>query len=115
MIMRALVLAARSLVGLLLLTGMAAAQDKVRIGLPVPKAAAYIGLHAAVDRGFFKEIRVEPEITVFRGGAASQEAMSAGVLDLHSYFPGAVGLVQTKGGQKEKCVAMIDDRPLGWL
>ena len=89
--MKSLALIVKSLAALALLTIAASAQDKVRIGLPVPKAAAYIGLHAAVDRGFFKEIRVEPEITVFRGGAASQEAMSAGVLDLIPIFPARSG------------------------
>lgn len=106
---------AAALAVLALLAVNAVAQEKVRIGLAVPNAAAFVGLYAAVDRGFFKELGVEPEITIFRGGAAAQEAMSAGATDIITYFPGGVGLVQTRGGGKSKVVSMIDARPLGWL
>jgi ABC-type nitrate/sulfonate/bicarbonate transport system substrate-binding protein len=113
--MRSSALIVKVLATLALLTGAAAAQDKVRIGLPVPKATAYIGVQVAVDRGFFKEANIDPEVTVFRGGAAAQEALSAGAADVISYPPGGVALVQLKGGQKEKVVGVIDERPLGWL
>jgi ABC-type nitrate/sulfonate/bicarbonate transport system substrate-binding protein len=103
--MRSSALIAKVLATLALLTGAAAAQDKVRIGLPVPKATAYIGVQVAVDRGFFKEANIDPEVTVFRGGAAAQEALSAGAADVISYPPGGVALVQLKGGQKERSSA----------
>ena len=113
--MKSLALVVKSLAALALLTIAASAQEKVRIGLPVPKATAYIGVQVAVDRGFFKEANIDPEVTVFRGGAAAQEAMSAGAADIISYPPGGVALIQLKGGQKEKVVGVIDERPLGWL
>jgi ABC-type nitrate/sulfonate/bicarbonate transport system substrate-binding protein len=100
---------ASSLSALALIATTAAAQEKVRIGLPVPKATAYIGVQVAADRGFFKDANIEPEVTVFRGGAAAQEALAAGAADVISYPPGGVALVQLKGGQKEKVVGVIDE------
>jgi NitT/TauT family transport system substrate-binding protein len=91
----------------------ASAQELVRIGLAVPHNAAYVQFYAAETLGFYKEAGLKTEITVYRGGAASQEALSAGAADLITYFGAGVGLAVSKGA-KEKIVAAIDPTPHGW-
>jgi NitT/TauT family transport system substrate-binding protein len=99
---------------LLTLSGAAAtAQELVRIGLAVPHNAAYVQFYAAETLGFYKEAGVKPELTLYRGGAASQEALSAGAADIITYFGAGVALAVSKGA-KEKIVAAIDPTPHGW-
>jgi NitT/TauT family transport system substrate-binding protein len=89
------------------------AQELVRIGLAVPHNAAYVQFYAADTLGFYKEAGVKTELTLYRGGAASQEALSAGAADIITYFGAGVGLAVSKGA-KEKIVAAIDPTPHGW-
>ncbi len=90
-----------------------AAQELVRIGLAVPNNASYVQFYAADALGFYKDAGVKAEITVYRGGAASQEALSAGAADLITYFGAGVALAVSKGA-REKIVAAIDPTPHGW-
>jgi NitT/TauT family transport system substrate-binding protein len=89
------------------------AEELVRIGLAVPHNAAYVQFYAAESLGFYKEAGIKTEITVYRGGAASQEALSAGAADIITYFGAGVGLAVSKGA-KEKIIAAIDPTPHGW-
>src|SRR5262245_255846 len=89
------------------------AQELVRIGLAVPHNAAYVQFYAAETLGFYQEAGVKTELTLYRGGAASQEALSAGAADIITYFGAGVGLAVSKGA-KEKIVAAIDPTPHGW-
>jgi NitT/TauT family transport system substrate-binding protein len=89
------------------------AQELVRIGLAVPHNAAYVQFYAADTLGFSKDAGVKPELTIYRGGAASQEALSAGAADIITYFGAGVALAVSKGA-KEKIVAAIDPTPHGW-
>jgi ABC-type nitrate/sulfonate/bicarbonate transport system substrate-binding protein len=89
------------------------AQELVRIGLAVPHNAAYVQFYAADTLGFYKDAGVKPELTIYRGGAASQEALSAGAADIITYFGAGVALAVSKGA-KEKIVAAIDPTPHGW-
>jgi NitT/TauT family transport system substrate-binding protein len=98
---------------ILLLAGSAHAEELVRIGLAVPHNAAYVQFYAADTLGFYKEAGVKAEITIYRGGAASQEALSAGAADIITYFGAGVGLAVSKGA-KEKIVSAIDPTPHGW-
>lgn len=91
----------------------APAEELVRIGLAVPHNAAYVHFYAAEALGFYKAAGVEAEITTYRGGAASQEALSARAADVITYFGAGVGLAVAKGA-KEKIVAAIDSTPHGW-
>lgn len=93
--------------------GAAGAQETVRFGLAVPNNAGYVQFYAAEALGYYKDAGVKVELTVYRGGAASQEAMSAGAADLITYFGAGVGLAVSKGA-KEKIVATIDPTPHGW-
>jgi NitT/TauT family transport system substrate-binding protein len=89
------------------------AEELVRIGLAVPHNAAYVQFYAAEALGFYKDAGIKAEITVYRGGAASQEALSAGAADIITYFGAGVGLAVSKGA-KEKIIAAIDPTPHGW-
>jgi NitT/TauT family transport system substrate-binding protein len=89
------------------------AQELVRIGLAVPHNAAYVQFYAADTLGFYKDAGVKAELTIYRGGAASQEALSAGAADIITYFGAGVALAVSKGA-KEKMVAAIDPTPHGW-
>jgi len=91
----------------------ASAQELVRIGLAVPHNAAYVQFYAAEALGFYKEAGVNAEITTYRGGAASQEALTAGAADVITYFGAGVALAVAKGA-KEKIVGAIDSTPHGW-
>src|SRR5260370_26229936 len=96
------------------LSGAAAsAQELVRIGLAVPHNAAYVQFYAAETLGFYKEAGVKAAITIYRGGAASQEALSAGAADIITYFRAGVGLALRKGA-KEKIVAAVNPTPHAW-
>src|SRR5436309_837105 len=106
---------------LLTLSGAAAtAQELVRLGLAVPHNAAYVQFYAAETLGFYKEAGVKPELTLYRGGAASQEALSAGAADIITYFGAGVALAVSKGAKEmeptlpDMIVAsqeMMDKRP----
>ena len=91
----------------------AVAEELVRIGLAVPGNAGYVQFNAADTLGFYKEAGIKAEITLYRGGAASQEALSAGAADLITYFGAGVALAVSKGA-KEKIVGAIDPTPHGW-
>lgn len=89
------------------------AEELVRIGLAVPNNATYVQFYAAEALGFYKEQGIKAEITVYRGGAASQEALSARAADVITYFGAGVGLAVSKGA-KERIVSAIDSTPHGW-
>jgi len=91
----------------------ALSEELVRIGLAVPNNAGYVQFYAADALSFYKDAGIKSEITVYRGGAASQEAMSAGAADIITYFGAGVALAVSKGA-KEKIVAAIDPTPHGW-
>jgi NitT/TauT family transport system substrate-binding protein len=99
--------------GVALFGAAAPAQETVRIGLAVPHNAGYVQFYAAEALGFYQDAGVKPEITIYRGGAASQEAMSAGAADIITYFGAGVGLAASKGA-KERIVGAIDPTPHGW-
>lgn len=89
------------------------AEETVRIGLAVPQNAAYAQFYAAEALGYYKEAGIKAELTVYRGGAASQEALSAGAADMITYFGAGAALAIAKGA-KEKIVSVIDPTPHGW-
>src|SRR5690348_11851643 len=81
------------------------AEETVRIGLAVPNNASYVQYSAAEKLGYYKEAGVKAEVTVYRGGAASQEALSAGAADMITYFGAGAALAVAKGA-KQKVVAV---------
>ena len=89
------------------------AEDVVRIGLAVPNNTIYAPFYAAESLGLYKQAGLKVEITVYRGGAASQEALTADAADMITYFGGGAGLAILKGA-KEKAVSVLDPSPHGW-
>jgi NitT/TauT family transport system substrate-binding protein len=104
-----------ALIGAVLLASAAAGTclaEPVRIAFPadsVDFAPAYV----AQKIGLFRKSNIEAQLTVFRGGAAVQEAMNAGAADLMSYFGPAVALAVSKGA-KEKFVMAVLPGAAGW-
>ncbi len=108
-------LTARSLAvaALLAYPSSASAQTTVKIGLAVPNYGPYAPVHAAEELGYYKENGIKAEITAYRGGAAAQEALAAGAVDILSFFPPGAALA-VKKGIKEKVVGIGSATPYGW-
>jgi len=89
------------------------AADKVRVGLAAVYPAYSIP-YAAKELGFYKEKDLDVEITQFRGGPATQEALASGAIDVSTIAPAAAALAISKG-VKEKIVALsVPPTPEGW-
>ena len=90
-------------VALLLVAGVAEAQDKVKVG--VLKLSSSAVLFVGVEKGFFKEYGVDPELVFFQAAAPIATALAAGQIEV-----GATGLTAALynivlGGQKMWIVA----------
>jgi NitT/TauT family transport system substrate-binding protein len=87
---------------LVLATGVAEAQDKVKVG--VLKLSSSAVLFVGVEKGFFKEFGVEPELVFFQAAAPIATALAAGQVEV-----GATGLTAALnivlGGEKLWIVA----------
>jgi NitT/TauT family transport system substrate-binding protein len=90
----------------------AAQADPVRIGFAA-ESLDYAPAFAAERLGLFKKHGVEAKLIVFRGGAAAQEAMSAGAADVIAYFAPAVALANQKG-IREKMVGTVSAGHVAW-
>src|SRR5262249_3748313 len=99
----------------LLLAGSTAslAADTVRVGVGAVYPT-YSVFFAGNKLGIYKKHDLDVEITTFRGGPATQEALAAGSIDLSAIAPAAVKLA-VKKGVREKIVAMFTPPvPDGW-
>jgi NitT/TauT family transport system substrate-binding protein len=84
---RGLVLAAA---GAALLASPAAAQDKVKVGVfPVSSSLPYF---IAIDRGYFKELNIEPQTIVLMGGPSNIAAMMTNQIEVASVLVTLEGL-----------------------
>lgn len=94
-------------------TTVAHAADKLRIALP-PAYTPIAAVLYAQEKGYFKEKGIEAELTVYRGGAAVQEAVAAGAADVAATAsPGAA--IAISKGVKQKIVAVCGPTsPNGW-
>jgi NitT/TauT family transport system substrate-binding protein len=90
----------------------AAQADPVRIGFAA-ESLDYAPAFAAERLGLFKQHGLDVKLIVFRGGAAAQEAMSAGAADIIAYFAPAVALAASKG-VREKMVGTVSAGHVGW-
>src|SRR6195952_3370297 len=71
-------------------TGPAAAQDKVAVGVfPLSSSLPYF---VAVEKGFFKEVNIEPEMTKLMGGPANVAAMITGQIEVSAVLVTLEGL-----------------------
>jgi len=87
--------------------------DSVRVGLAAIYPA-YAIPYAASELGFYKEKNLDVEITQFRGGPATQEALAAGAIDISTIAPGAAGLAIAKGVQEKIIALSVPPTPQGW-
>jgi NitT/TauT family transport system substrate-binding protein len=105
------------LIGLLtfavLTHALAAQAAEIRIGFATGNSADYAPAFAAEKLGSFKQAGLDVRLIAFRGGAAAQEALTAGSADIIAYFGPAVALAVSKG-VKEKMVATISAGHAGW-
>jgi ABC-type nitrate/sulfonate/bicarbonate transport system substrate-binding protein len=110
-VLLALALAAGAIAGL---ATDAAAQEVIRIGCPTKTYFPTILATVAKDKGLFEKEGLKPEITVYRGGGETFEAIAAGSADLGTV---AVPLVATsrKRGVLTKIVASSGDEWSGWI
>jgi NitT/TauT family transport system substrate-binding protein len=88
---------------LLVCAGVAEAQEKVKVG--VLKLSSSAVLFAGVEKGFFKEYGIDPELVYFQAAAPIATALAAGQIDV-----GATGLTAALynivlGGEKLWIVA----------
>ena len=71
-------------------SGQAAAQDKVSVGVfPVSSSLPYFG---ALERGFFKEQNIEPEMTRLMGGPPNVAAMMTNQIEVSAVLVTLEGL-----------------------
>ncbi|MBM3218584.1 MAG: ABC transporter substrate-binding protein [Candidatus Rokubacteria bacterium] len=96
-----------------LVTG-AEAQEVIRIGCATKTYFPTILATVATEKGLFEKEGLKPEITIYRGGGETFEAISAGSADLGSV---AVPLIATsrKRGVLTKVVGGFSDEWSGWI
>jgi ABC-type nitrate/sulfonate/bicarbonate transport system substrate-binding protein len=92
----------------------AASQEVIRIGCPTKTYFPTILATVAKDRGLFEKEGLKPEITIYRGGGETFEAIAAGSADLGTV---AVPLIATsrKRGVLTKIVGGVGDEWSGWI
>ena len=91
----------------------ARAADQVRVGLAAVYPA-YAIPYAAKELGFYKEKDLDVQITQFRGGPATQEALASGAIDISTIAPGAAALAIAKGVQEKIVALSVPPTPQGW-
>jgi NitT/TauT family transport system substrate-binding protein len=93
--------------------GGAHAADTVRVGVGAIYPT-YSVFFAGNKLGIYKKYDLDVQITTFRGGPATQEALAAGSIDVSAIAPAAVNLA-VKKGVREKIVALFTPPvPDGW-
>ena len=67
---------------LVLASGAALAQDKLRIGKSVPNSWAFAATDVGVQAGIFKQEGIDLAISSFKGDAQMQTGLTAGAVDV---------------------------------
>ena len=96
------------------LSAGAAAEEVIRIGCPTKTYFPTILATVAQEKGLFQKEGLKPEITIYRGGGETFEAIAAGSADLGTV---AVPLIATsrKRGVLTKIVGANGDEWSGWI
>ncbi len=99
---------------LMSLPGRADAQETIRIGCPTKTYFPTILAIVAKEKGLFEKEGLRPEITIYRGGGETFEAIAANSADLGTV---AVPLVATsrKRGVLVKIIGGSGDEWSGWI
>ena len=92
----------------------ASAQDVIRIGCPTKTYFPTILATVAKEKGLFEKEGLKAEITIYRGGAETFEAIAAGSADLGTV---AVPLIATSRKRRvlTKIVGGSGDEWSGWI
>ena len=92
----------------------AGAQEVIRIGCPTKTYFPTILANVAKEKGLFEKEGLRPEITIYRGGGETFEALAANSADLGTV---AVPLVATSRlrGVLTKIVGGVGDEWSGWI
>lgn len=96
---------------LLYSTVQARADDRVRISY-ASRSISSILAFIAVDKGFFKEEALEPQLILTRGTTAIAAAVAGDVEAIHIMGTAIRGIIQ---GLPLKVLAVYNQRPLFWL
>jgi NitT/TauT family transport system substrate-binding protein len=107
------VLAVLSAISCLAVPAMAQAADTIRIGLPTKTYWPTTIAETAVRQKLFEKEGIKAELTVYRGGAETFEAMAAGAADLILDPPSLVAAGRKKGVMS-KLVANAAMGSFGW-
>src|SRR5712664_4935539 len=107
------VLAAMTATTLLALPGMAQAVETVRIGLPTKTYWPTTIAETAVRQKLFEKEGIAAELTIYRGGAETFEAMAAGAADIILDPPSLVSAGRKKGVMS-RIVANAAMGSFGW-
>jgi NitT/TauT family transport system substrate-binding protein len=97
----------------LAIPGIARAADKVRIGLPTKTYWPTTIAETAVRQKLFEKEGITAELTIYRGGAETFEAMAAGAADLILDAPSLPAAGRRKGVMS-KVVANASMGNFGW-
>ena len=96
---------------LLLASPGAFAKDTVLVGLP-SIYPPYVGLFVAQKEGYFRDLGIDVEITQYRSGSATLEAIAAGAADVVAAPPASVA-VGVQQGLQAKVVSTFGTL-VGW-
>jgi ABC-type nitrate/sulfonate/bicarbonate transport system substrate-binding protein len=101
--------------GTLLTTTIAAqAADLVRIGVPTKTYWPTIVVTAGIENGIFEKEGLEAEMTIYRGGAETFEAVAADSADIGNVAAALVAIARTRGVDT-KLVGNGADEWSGWI
>ena len=95
------------------LPGIARAADKVRIGLPTKTYWPTTIAETAARQKLFEKEGISAELTIYRGGAETFEAMAAGAADVILDAP-SLPAAGRKKGVMSKVVANASMGNFGW-
>jgi NitT/TauT family transport system substrate-binding protein len=102
-------------VGAVLSTTIAAqAADLVRIGVPTKAFWPTILITAGIENGIFAKEDLEAEMTIYRGGAETFEAVAADSADIGNVAAALVAIARTRGVET-KLVGNGADEWSGWI
>jgi ABC-type nitrate/sulfonate/bicarbonate transport system substrate-binding protein len=91
----------------------AEAADVVRVGVGAVYPT-YAVFFAGNSLGIYQKQNLDVQITTFRGGPATQEALAAGSLDVSAIAPAAVSLAIKKGVNEKEVALFTPPVPKGW-
>ena len=92
----------------------AQAADVVRIGVPTKAYWPTILVTAGIEKGIFAKEGLEAEMTIYRGGGETFEAIAAGSADIGNVAAALVAIARTRGVET-RLVGNGADEWSGWI